>query len=153
MSDAVAPKKVETAPKKIEAAKPAASKVDPAKPDAAKPDTSNADSSAKKAEPTAKSASQESISYFSSVSTPEYRSGWDQIFGAGEKSGQEILRNTNDRELPEKLTLMDADINVELRILLNDAFEILAKDNKIFLDIITKKAVLEYSIDCWIIKR
>ena len=28
-----------------------------------------------------KSASQSSISHFSSVSTPEYRSGWDKIFG------------------------------------------------------------------------
>ena len=28
-----------------------------------------------------KSASQTSISHFSSVSTPEYRSGWDKIFG------------------------------------------------------------------------
>ena len=29
----------------------------------------------------AKSASQKSISHFSSVSTPEYRAGWDKIFG------------------------------------------------------------------------
>ena len=88
MSDAKAPKKVKNALKKVEAAKPAATKVDAAKPDTAKSDTSTADSAAKKAEPTAKSASQESISHFSSVSTPEYRSGWDHIFGSGKKSGK-----------------------------------------------------------------
>ena len=31
-----------------------------------------------------KSASQTSISHFSSVSTPEYRAGWDKIFGKSE---------------------------------------------------------------------
>ena len=86
MSDAKAPKKVKTAPQKVEAEKPAVTKVEAVKPDTAKSDTSTADSSAKKAEPTAKSASQESISHFSSVSTPEYRSGWDHIFGSGKKT-------------------------------------------------------------------
>ncbi len=32
-----------------------------------------------------KSASQTAISHFSSVSTPEYRSGWDKIFGNADK--------------------------------------------------------------------
>ena len=36
---------------------------------------------ASKKNDTSKSASQTSISHFSSVSTPEYRSGWNKIFG------------------------------------------------------------------------
>ena len=58
--------------------------------------TANAESKAKEtttnsAEPATKSdapksASQASISHFSSVSTPQYRSGWDKIFG---KSAEE----------------------------------------------------------------
>ena len=41
---------------------------------------SNSEETAKKSDaPT--SASQKSISHFSSVSTPEYRAGWDKIFG------------------------------------------------------------------------
>ena len=88
MSEAKAPKKVKKAPDKAEAAKPAVTKADAAKPDTGKSDTSTADSSAKKAEPAAKSKSQESISHFSSVSTPEYRSGWNHIFGSGKKSGK-----------------------------------------------------------------
>ena len=42
--------------------------------------TSNSAEPAKKSD-APKSASQASISHFSSVSTPQYRSGWDKIFG------------------------------------------------------------------------
>lgn len=88
MSEAKAPKTIKNAPQKVEAAKPAVTKVEAAKPDTAKSETPTADSSAKKAKPTAKSESQKSISHFSSVSTPEYRAGWDRIFGSGKKSGK-----------------------------------------------------------------
>jgi hypothetical protein len=156
MSDAKAPKKIETAPKKVEAAKPAVTKIETAKPDTAKSETTAseataADSSAKKAEPTAKSASQESISHFSSVSTPEYRSGWDKIFGVGKDSEKTISNNANDRELPNKLILMDSDINTELRNLLDEEFDLLAKNNGMDLDVIKKTAALKYSIYCHII--
>ena len=43
----------------------------------------NSGDKSKKSE-TSKSASQTSISHFSSVSTPEYRSGWNKIFGKSE---------------------------------------------------------------------
>ena len=81
MSDAKPAKKTKSASKKSETAKPAAKKAD-----TAKSDTSTADTSAKKSEPAGKSKSQESISYFSSVSTPEYRAGWDHILGKKKKS-------------------------------------------------------------------
>ena len=45
----------------------------------------------------AKSASQKSISHFSSVSTPEYRAGWDKIFGESKL----------EQSPPEKLTKYD----------------------------------------------
>ena len=51
----------------------------------AKETTSNSAEPAKKSD-APKSASQASLSHFSSVSTPEYRSGWDKIFG---KSAEE----------------------------------------------------------------
>lgn len=86
MSDTKAAKKAKTAPKKGETAKSAANKSEAAKPDTGKSDKSSADSSTKKAESAGKSKSQESISYFSSVSTPAYRAGWDHIFGSGKKS-------------------------------------------------------------------
>ena len=46
-----------------------------------------------------KSASQTSISHFSSVSTPEYRAGWDKIFGKSklEKSPLERVTKYDQR--------------------------------------------------------
>jgi hypothetical protein len=51
------------------------------RPDTANSENKTAENSASKKETPPKSASQSSISHFSSVSTPEYRSGWDNIFG------------------------------------------------------------------------
>jgi hypothetical protein len=44
-------------------------------------ETANNSGDAAKKSDAPKSASQTAISHFSSVSTPEYRSGWDKIFG------------------------------------------------------------------------
>ena len=49
-----------------------------------------------------KSASQTSISHFSSVSTPEYRSGWDKIFGKsklGKSSPEKVTKYDQRTEL------------------------------------------------------
>ena len=160
MSEAKAPKKVETAPKSVEAAKPVVTKSEAAKPDAAKSETTASDtatpeSSPKKAEPSAKSASQESISHFSSVSTPEYRSGWDKIFGVKKDFAETTLDNTKNetknQEVPSKMTLRDADVNAELRALLDEAFEIFARNNGINIGDIKKSTALEYNIDCVIL--
>ena len=53
------------------------------------------------------------------------------------------MHNINDIELPEKLTLLNFEINSELRKLLNDVFDILARDNGIALDDIRETAILE----------
>ena len=45
---------------------------------------------ASKKNETSKSASQISISHFSSVSTPEYRSGWNKIFGKSNNIDESI---------------------------------------------------------------
>ena len=86
MSDAKPAKKTKSASKKGETAKPASKKSEAAKADTSKSETSTADTSAKKSEPAGKSKSQESISYFTSVSTPAYRAGWDHIFDPKKKS-------------------------------------------------------------------
>ena len=48
---------------------------------APKGDAANNDKTSYKPDATPKSASQISLSHFSSVSTPEYRAGWQRIFG------------------------------------------------------------------------
>ena len=76
MSDTNSPKKAEPVSKKNES-----TKAEPIKTEKANTETKSADSSAPKSVSPAKSASQSSISHFSSVSTPQYRSGWNSIFG------------------------------------------------------------------------
>ena len=88
MSDAKTPKKAETVSKKSEPTKTEPTKTEPTKTEAAKSEVANTenklvDNSVAKSSSPPKSASQSSTSHFSSVSTPEYRSGWNNIFGGG----------------------------------------------------------------------
>ena len=142
MSDAKPLKKAETTPKPVEAAKPAATTSEAAK--------SEAPASGTPAKSTASSGggSQRPISHFSSVSTPEYRSGWESIFGSKKKPEETASNEDSAQELPEKLTLEDADIDADLRALLDKAFELAAKKHGIDLANVRKTSALAYSIDC-----
>ena len=131
MSDAPAPKKVETA-----------------KSETAPASTPAADSAAKTTSSGGKSASQSSISHFSSVSTPQYRSGWEAIFGGGKKPEATGQDDANENELPGTLTLQDADISPELRVLLDEAFSLFAEKNGVDFHAMKAKSALKYSIEC-----
>ena len=62
-----------------------------------------------------KSASQLSISHFSSVSTPEYREGWERIWG-GKKSGDSLKTSSysNSSRLDE-IVLTNKDLSENLK--------------------------------------
>ena len=62
-----------------------------------------------------KSASQLSISHFSSVSTPEYREGWERIWG-GKKSGDSLKTSShsNSSRLYE-IVLTNKDLSENLK--------------------------------------
>ena len=63
-----------------------------------------------------KSASQLSISHFSSVSTPEYREGWERIWG-GKKSGDSLKKNSHtNSSLVDKIVLTDKDLSENLKL-------------------------------------
>ena len=63
-----------------------------------------------------KSASQLSISHFSSVSTPEYREGWERIWG-GKKSGDSLKKNSNSNSsLIDEIVLTDKDLSENLKL-------------------------------------
>ncbi len=65
---------------------------------------------------TKKSASQLSISHFSSVSTPEYREGWERIWG-GKKSCDSIKKNSySNSSLINKIVLKDQDLSEKLKL-------------------------------------
>ena len=65
---------------------------------------------------TKKSASQLSISHFSSVSTPEYREGWERIWG-GKTSGDSLKKNSHSNSsLTDEIVLTDKDLSEKLKL-------------------------------------
>ena len=63
-----------------------------------------------------KSASQLSISHFSSVSTPEYREGWERIWG-GKKSGETLIKNSrSNSSLIDEIVLTNKDLSENLKL-------------------------------------
>lgn len=65
---------------------------------------------------TKKSASQLSISHFSSVSTPEYREGWERIWG-GKNSNDSTKKNIHSNfSVIDKIILTDQDLSEKLKL-------------------------------------
>ena len=62
-----------------------------------------------------KSASQLSISHFSSVSTPEYREGWERIWG-GKKSGDSLKTSSHSNSsCLDEIVLTNKDLSENLK--------------------------------------
>ena len=150
-------KKIEPSSKKSELPKKTApksevNKSETSKPEASKAETSPAESTKiDKAETTVdaspKSTSQASISHFSSVSTPEYRSGWNKIFNDGLDT--EKVNNT-ENILPNRIEISDEDIDINLRQILNQQIENLLKEQGYELSEAKNSVFFEYDIGCTI---
>lgn len=133
-------------------------KKDTAKKDTAKKDSGKAEtadkSESKSAEtstpskPSNKSASQSSISHFSSVATDEYRSGWANIFANGKTAKKSKAKKTGSVDLPVSFEIQDEDIKADLRALLYKAFQRQARKDGISLAQLKKSSVIEYRLDC-----
>ena len=152
MSEVKAPKKGAAGPKKSEAKKTEIEKTEiektEAKQSATAAETTSADKSADKTGSSPKSASQSSISHFSSVSTPAYRSGWNSVFGGGEASKKTKSKTSNGEIFPDHFAIADEDIDAELRNILYKSFQRQARNQGVSLAKIKKLAVIEYSLDC-----
>ena len=146
MSEVKAPKKGDAGSKKSEAKKPEAEQ------SAAAAETS-ADKSAGKTDATPKSASQLSTSYFSSVSTPAYRSGWNSVFGSDKATKKTKLKTSNGDDYPDNITITDEDIDTELRNILYKAFQRRARNQGVSLAKIKRLAVIEYNLECNIVEK
>ena len=88
MSEVKAQKKVSTEPQKAKTDKAEAGTK------GASETTKSADTTVEKTDSAPKSASQSSISHFSSVSTPAYKKGWENIFGRS-KNTRTTASNTD----------------------------------------------------------
>ena len=107
------------------------------------------DSTVTKKETPSKSASQSSISHFSSVSTPAYRSGWEKIFGNNSKSevSKKFKANT-ENEVPKEILITNDDIDSKLRVLLEKAVK--NKANELGIHLIDEEISndIEYDVVC-----
>ena len=168
MSDTKTPKKAETTSKKNEASKTEASKTEVVKTEvvktevvktevvktdvpsteAADTETKTADDSASKAVSQTKSASQSSISHFSSVSTPQYRSGWNNIFGDGSDVKKIVPKEISPNDFPKKFNILDYDIDLILRDALDVAFNDVLKNRGIDLKGTKELVRFEYNLSC-----
>lgn len=95
-----------------------------------------------------KSASERSISHFSSVSTPAYKAGWDSIFGGSKAKGKKAAKRGKDDEYPDRLTIEDQDLDEELRTALYKAFQKKARKQGISLAKIKKRVEFTYTLTC-----
>jgi hypothetical protein len=147
MSKENTPQKAETKPKKNDL-----TKSEVVKTDTANSENKTAENSASKKETPPKSASQSSISHFSSVSTPEYRSGWDNIFG--EKSNAKKIKSKQSikSDFPKRFNLFDYDVDPELRAALDKTLTDVAKKRGFDLTRNKETTRYEYSITCEIKK-
>ena len=143
MSDAKTPKKAETKSKKNEA-----TKTEVASAEAANTEIKTADGSASKAVSQPKSASQSSISHFSSVSTPQYRSGWNNIFGDGSDVKKIVPKEVSPNDFPKKFNILDYDIDLILRDALDAAFNDVLKKRGVDLKGTKELVRFEYNLTC-----
>ncbi len=78
-------------------------------------------------------ASSRPISYFSSVSTDDYRDGWDNIFNNGKKP-RRAPAGGRPAAAPAALELQLSDLDADLRARLEDAFRRKAKAKRVSYD-------------------
>jgi hypothetical protein len=98
-----------------------------------------------------KSASQTSISHFSSVATKEYRSGWAAIFGSNQSQKKTSTKGAKGISLPVHLEIQDQDIKDDLRSLLYKAFQRQARREGISLAECKKLGAISYNLECNVI--
>jgi hypothetical protein len=147
MSKENTPQKAENKPKKNDA-----SKAEVVKTEKANSENKTADNSVSKKETAPKSASQSSISHFSSVSTPEYRSGWDNIFGENSNAKEINSKQITKSDLPKRFNLFDYDVDFELRAALDKTLTDVAEKRGFDLKRNKETTIYEYSITCEIKK-
>ncbi|NQV61423.1 MAG: hypothetical protein HQ502_17280 [Alphaproteobacteria bacterium] len=149
--------KTDTKTKKAESATP--------KPEAVKADTSTSEAPAATSDADSgsdggsgggsggkkSSAPSRPISYFSSVSTDDYRAGWDDIFNAGgEKSAGKPVKSVAKRNstLPANINLDADDLDAATREQLEAVFRQHAKKQRLNYDKLAKNGQVSWQISC-----
>ena len=101
-------------------------------------------------EPKAKKSSGTSarpISYFSSVSTDDYRDGWDAVFSKKKTPAKRKPKPAKVRK-PAKIELAMTDLDDDLRQQLEAAFRAKAKKKRISYDKLSASATPSWTVAC-----
>ena len=117
----------------------------------AKKETSSDNSSSTSTKTNKSSAPARPTSYFSSVSTDEYRSGWDAVFNdtssKKNKVGKGRERNSAI-DLPLSIMLSNEDLSKELNELLKKAVRKRAKKDKLPIGRLLTRAQIKWNLEC-----
>ena len=117
----------------------------------AKTETSSDNSSSTSTKTNKSSAPARPTSYFSSVSTDEYRSGWDAVFNdtssKKNKVGKGRERNAT-LDLPLSIMLSNEDLSKELNELLKKAVRKRAKKDKLPIGRLLTRAPIKWNLVC-----
>ena len=116
-----------------------------------KTETSSDNSSSTSTKTNKSSAPARPTSYFSSVSTDEYRSGWDAVFNdtssKKNKVGKGRERNAT-LNLPLSIMLSNEDLSTELNELLKKAVLKRAKKDKLPIGRLLTRAQIKWNLEC-----
>ena len=116
-----------------------------------KTETSSDNSSSTSTKTNKSSAPARPTSYFSSVSTDEYRSGWDAVFNdtpsKKNKVGKGRERNPT-LNLPLSIMLSNEDLSTELNELLKKAVLKRAKKDKLPIGRLLTRAQIKWNLEC-----
>ena len=93
-------------------------------------ETKSTDNTSKKEKPS-KSASQLSISHFSSVSTPEYRAGWDRIWGSKKTEINIKKQSIKNTSFPQEITIPNEKISINTKSMILSELKTYSKDNEV----------------------
>ena len=104
-----------------------------------------------------KKAPARTTSYFSSVSTDDYREGWKTIFSGAQKKtkkkGSEFTKSKKKKDIKSfTIRLSDDVVDSELKTLLKEAIRRQAKKNNLSLSTEFKKPTAKLTINCTIRK-
>ena len=119
-------------------------------------DKSNSETSSADSEPTGKSGGGSSapsrpISYFASISTDEYRSGWDGVFGKGGKNLKGATAKRTNKvvsKLPLTITLHGDDLDDKIREQLEAVFRQQAKKKRLNYDKLSGNGQVTLQVSC-----
>ena len=114
--------------------------------------SSSADSSGKSAKDSVGGAAVGHYGYFSNIKSPEYKSGWDDIWGKKKKSGGKKKtagkKSTPKPRAPFVVSLDFEDLPKGVRDGLADAVRDQLKKKRISYDTRAKKGEVDWKLDC-----